>query len=229
MSFETKSQLAHAYVQPLFTWIYDATNSCAAALNGLLIFIAISVKASLLPWTVERTPPSPTSFLDGLRGFAAIVVSLYHLRDGYTESVHIGYSTKSSDTSWLQLPILRLIFAGSPMVTIFFLVSGYTLALGSFKDMQAGNTGKCLERIRSSILRRFLRLYLPTITSTFIVMICIRLGLYEKSRLEDQRSKFREPEPMVFQTTAEQLSDWLRETGSVLENQSRPRKERLLI
>ncbi len=161
------------------------------------------------PLPAHSLKPSPTSWLDGLRGYAALFVSLYHLRNGYTDSVHLGYKTGDGDTNLLQLPIVRLIFGGEAMVAIFFLVSGYSLSWGCFKDIQSGNPAKCRERILSSLFRRAFRLYLPTLASAFLAFICISLGLYDKGRDMDTRSCYREPEPDRFPTFSGQLGDWL--------------------
>jgi peptidoglycan/LPS O-acetylase OafA/YrhL len=165
-----------------------------------------------LPWPNRTTipnlaRPSPTAWLDGLRGFASVFVSLYHLRHGYTDDVHIGYGG-GTNRSILQLPFIRLIFAGPAMVAMFFLVSGYSLSWGSFNDLHAGNVEKCLNRIRSSIFRRFFRLYLPTIASTFLVLLCISLGLYSKGSQMDLRTSFREPQPKHFPNVSDQIKDW---------------------
>lgn len=177
-----------------------------------LLFLLGSLKASLLPWKEETEEASPTAFLDGLRGYASLFVSFYHLRIGYTDSVHIGYGSRPDATSIFQLPVVRLIFAGQQMVTIFFVVSGYSLALGTFKALKAGEPEKAVDRIRSSVFRRFLRLYLPTIASSFVVLCCLSAGLYDWGHQMDERSGYREPEPEVFGSFAMQLSNWVQET-----------------
>jgi peptidoglycan/LPS O-acetylase OafA/YrhL len=160
----------------------------------------------------SSSKPSPTAWLDGMRGYASFFVSLYHLRNGFTDNVHKGWGTDGANHSLLELPFIRLLFAGPSMVAIFFLVSGYSLCWGSFKDLQVGKVEKCLDRIRSSIFRRFLRLYLPTIASAFVVLVCISLGLYDKSNKMDARTGYREPLPKFYPTTFEQIQDWCAET-----------------
>lgn len=152
--------------------------------------------------------PSPTSWLDGLRGYAAFFVILYHLRQAYTGSVHVAYGTTENDTNPLQLPIIRLIFAGQAMVSLFFVVSGYSLSWGPSKDLHKGGIGKCLERIRSSIFRRAPRLYLPTLASAFMAMLCRSLGMYEWGHKMDIRD-YRAPEPERFGNIFAQFADYL--------------------
>jgi peptidoglycan/LPS O-acetylase OafA/YrhL len=166
--------------------------------------------------TSRSSKVSPTAWLDGMRGYASFFVSLYHLRNGFTDNVHKGWGLNGENHSLLELPFIRLLFSGPAMVVVFFLVSGYSLSWGSFKDLQSGNVEKCLDRIRSSIFRRFLRLYLPTIASSFIVLVCICLGLYDKGIKEDARTGYREPLPKIFPNASEQIWDWFRNTLSFI-------------
>lgn len=152
--------------------------------------------------------PSPTSWLDGLRGYAAFFVVLYHLRQAYTGSVHVAFGTTENDRNPLQLPIIRLIFAGQAMVALFFVVSGYSLSWGPSRDLLKGGVSKCLERIRSSLFRRAPRLYLPTLASAFMAMLCRSLGLYEWGHKMDIRG-YKAPEPERFSNVFVQLADYL--------------------
>jgi peptidoglycan/LPS O-acetylase OafA/YrhL len=158
--------------------------------------------------------PSPTAWLDGMRGYASFFVSLYHLRNGFTDDVHKGWGTDGQNHNLLELPFVRLLFSGPAMVAVFFLVSGYSLSWGSFKDLQVGRVAKCLDRIRSSVFRRFLRLYLPTIAATFVVLVCICLGLYDKGMRMDARTGYREPLPEMFPSALAQFWDWCDHTFS---------------
>jgi peptidoglycan/LPS O-acetylase OafA/YrhL len=133
---------------------------------------------------------------------------LYHLRQAYTHTVHVAYGTTENDTNPLQLPIIRLIFAGQAMVALFFVVSGYSLSWGPFKDLHEGGVGKCLDRIGSSVFRRAPRLYLPTLASAFIAMLCRSLGMYEWGHKMDIRQA-RAPEPERFDTFFAQFADYL--------------------
>jgi peptidoglycan/LPS O-acetylase OafA/YrhL len=139
---------------------------------------------SLLPSFVQSRYVKPehprrlhkTSFLDGLRGFAAFIVFVYH--------------TVSADAAWLlpaygmgdincfmQLPGFRIIFSGPAMVHIFFVISGYVLSAKAVQLIRAGNFEKLSDSIFSSIFRRPFRLFLPSIAGIAMLEFTIYAGL----------------------------------------------------
>lgn len=186
-------------------------------------FLFTSLKESLLPWTKEGKDASPTAYLDGLRGYAALFVSLYHLRNRYTHSVHVGFGFDEAANSVFQLPIARLIFAGQEMVIVFFVVSGCSLALSTFGSLKADDAAKALERIRSSIFRRFVRLYLPTVVASFLVCCCIFAGMYQWGYQMNGLGGYQEPEPLEYDSILAQLGDWAKETALFLNIFQQPR------
>src|SRR5215472_4591156 len=85
-------------------------------------------------------------FLDGLRGWAAVVVLLHHLFvDGLPPN-----SFMADRTLWAKVFFLNGILA----VSVFFVISGFSL---SIRYLEAGD-GKALGRIAAG---RYLRLALP--------------------------------------------------------------------
>src|SRR5690242_11309159 len=86
----------------------------------------------------------PTSYLDGLRGLASFIVCICH----YTESNH-GYFVPTyglngdKPSSFIQLPFLRIIYSGRPMVHIFFVISGFVLSYKPLKSIHQGSQDKC--------------------------------------------------------------------------------------
>jgi peptidoglycan/LPS O-acetylase OafA/YrhL len=138
----------------------------------------------LLPSFIQnriRTPTSTrklhkTSFLDGLRGMAALIVFIYH--------------TIRRDAGWLfpayglgdvrcitQLPFLRVLYSGPAMVHIFFVISGYVLSAKQVKFIRVGNFEKLSDSLFSSIIRRPFRLFLPSIGGLLIFEYTIIKGL----------------------------------------------------
>jgi peptidoglycan/LPS O-acetylase OafA/YrhL len=98
------------------------------------------------------------------------------------------------------------------MVTVFFLVSGYSLTLGSWATLHSGQTNKCLDHLCSSIFRRYIRLNLPVLASGSIVFCCTYFGLFEKTAAEDVRTGYREPQPQRFDSFTAQMMDFFKET-----------------
>jgi peptidoglycan/LPS O-acetylase OafA/YrhL len=124
----------------------------------------------------------PTSYLDGLRGLASMVVFICH----FTEENHAyfvpsyGLNPDRLPSSWLQLPFVRLIYSGRPMVHIFFVISGFVLSYKPIKAIHAANFERCFSLLSSSTFRRAFRLFGPCIVSTFIIMVLIQMGwLYQ--------------------------------------------------
>ena len=124
----------------------------------------------------------PTSYLDGLRGLASLIVFFCH----YTEG-NCGWFTAHPWGSWdeddlvrrsspLQLPFIRLIFSGRPMVHIFFFISGFVLSYKPLKLIRQRNFEVVHSTLASSVFRRAMRLFLPTTISTFLVMLLVYYG-----------------------------------------------------
>lgn len=106
----------------------------------------------------------PTAYLDALRGWAAVIVYIYH-------------AFGIPDLWFFQLPVIRVIFGGGPgMVAIFYVISGYVLSYRMLKMMRNQEAGRLLDCLASSTFRRYLRLYGSTAVATFIAMFIIRIG-----------------------------------------------------
>lgn len=131
--------------------------------------------------TTTTTAPKklhPTSYLDGLRGIASVAVFFCH----YTEDNHpylvptYGLN-KDNVSSWIQLPFLRIVYSGRPMVHIFFVISGFVLSYKPLKAIRARDFDKCYTTLSSSAFRRPFRLFGPCIVSTFIIAVMIQLRM----------------------------------------------------
>ncbi|KAI5927356.1 acyltransferase family-domain-containing protein [Camillea tinctor] len=127
----------------------------------------------------------PTSYLDGLRGIAALLVCICHYTEnhhGYltsTYGIHRG-KTAGAGADWvsspIQLPVLRLVFSGRPMVHIFFVISGFALSSRPLAEARARNWGRLQTALSSAAFRRPIRLLGPVTISTFIIFVFVRLG-----------------------------------------------------
>ncbi|KAF5627484.1 acyltransferase [Fusarium sp. NRRL 52700] len=123
-----------------------------------------------------RSSSSPTLYLDGLRGLFSFLVFLRHFLLPWEEGLDTGFG-QNGDTSFIKLPIIRLLYAG-PTVPIFFIVSGFVLAYKPLKLIHKKDYNALGLYTMSSVLRRPFRLFLPPLVSTFIVAIAVSAGLY---------------------------------------------------
>jgi peptidoglycan/LPS O-acetylase OafA/YrhL len=121
----------------------------------------------------------PTSYLDGLRGIAALVVFICHYTEDHYEYFTPSYGLNGSDgpSALIQLPFVRIIYSGRPMVHIFFVISGFALSYKPLKAIHAHDIEKCHALLASSAFRRPFRLFAPCIVSTFLIMLLIQAGL----------------------------------------------------
>ncbi|ODH45882.1 hypothetical protein GX48_08041 [Paracoccidioides brasiliensis] len=117
-----------------------------------------------------------TAYLDGIRGFAAFLVYCGHHQLWTHEMMSaeeifenaFGYKGRFY---FALLPGIRVFFSGGHFaVSVFFVLSGYVLAAKPLSLMVDGDYVKLGENIASSLFRRWLRLFLPVIATTFLYM-----------------------------------------------------------
>lgn len=163
----------------------------------------------------DTVPPSKlyaTSYLDGIRGIAAVLVMNRHYILAFSKRVLHGHDT-SGVTLYTDLPIIRIFLWGQSLVPTFFVIGGYVNALRPLQLMQAGTSdahGKVLQTISSALFRRFFRLYLPALTVIVVAMFLAYTGLYGPGdRAQEDRSLydgFRDFDLPAFDTLPQQLS-----------------------
>lgn len=122
-----------------------------------------------------------TGYLDGLRGFAAFLVYWGHHHLWARESLEpekifengFGYDHQYYLACF---PGLRIFFSGGHYsVTVFFIISGYVLSAKPLALIQAGDHIKLGDNLSSALFRRWLRLHLPVICTTFLYMTSFHL------------------------------------------------------
>lgn len=148
------------------------------------------VLRSLLPsFLSSRTPNfdlkpaalhSSTLYLDGLRGYASICVLNSHVVTAFTNAPQMDWGWgKDQYLTPTSLPGVRLLFSGPGMVTLFFLVSGFSCCLKPLEAMASNdpnNQSRALKNLSSSLMRRWFRLYLPVLCCTFMVSLFVYFG-----------------------------------------------------
>ncbi|KAI4862842.1 acyltransferase family-domain-containing protein [Hypoxylon rubiginosum] len=134
--------------------------------------------AKLVPSTTmgERGSVRPTAYLDGLRGFASLLVYWHHHQLWAHSATHqneifedsFGYDDKYHLAAFHGI---RTFFTGGHYaVSTFFVISGYVLSAKPLSLIQEQEYVRLGDNVASALFRRWLRLYLPLIAVTFLYM-----------------------------------------------------------
>lgn len=116
-----------------------------------------------------------TAYLDGLRGFSALLVYLHHHliwahSDKHGLSMYVlenPYSLKGRHYNFVCLPIIRVFFTGgNSAVAMFFLISGYVLSVSPLNALYSSDPARFANYLGSALFRRWIRLFLPVIATT---------------------------------------------------------------
>lgn len=119
----------------------------------------------------------PTAYLDGLRGFAALMVYFHH----HQLQAH-GMRGLSRETAILENAFgwegefhfatfygIRTFFAGGHIaVAVFFVISGYVLSVKPLSLIHAGEHLKLADTVASALFRRWFRLFIPLMVTTLV-------------------------------------------------------------
>ncbi|KAL8771410.1 MAG: hypothetical protein Q9209_003078 [Squamulea sp. 1 TL-2023] len=173
--------------------------------NGEWYFTPSELLPAWWKWT-ESPPPKlhPTTWLDGLRGVAALIVFFHHSTQIWLPGLRPGYGSSPEAYHIMQLPVLRIVFSGGAMVSIFFVISGYVLSTKPLRLARQGRYLELLENLSNSAFRRGPRLFIPCIVSTFITALLAMTGVFVTEGVARQYPR--------AETLWEQLGSWVRET-----------------
>jgi peptidoglycan/LPS O-acetylase OafA/YrhL len=171
-----------------------------------LIAVLPSYALGFIGHEVKRKKLHPTAWLDGLRGVAALCVVITH--SILIWRLDLFQIQEGHRLSFIEWPIIRLLFSGGAMVSLFFIISGYALSYRPLKLIQAREQKALLPSLASSVLRRWMRLYIPTFVSLFCSFLLTISNMY--SRPGGGR------EPPRYSTTWGQFCGWVQ----VLQNYS---------
>lgn len=167
---------------------------------------------------------SSTLYLDGLRGYASICVLNSHVVTAFTNAPQVDWGF--SDGQYLaptSLPGIRLLFSGPGMVTLFFLVSGFSCSLKPLEAMQnqhdTNSQARVLKNLSGSLMRRWFRLYLPVLCCTLLITLWVHLGGFRlvPYYIEDD-NLLHAPQRFVIQLPSiwQQLTFWFNDMYDLL-------------
>jgi peptidoglycan/LPS O-acetylase OafA/YrhL len=113
-----------------------------------------------------------TAYLDGLRGFAAFIVYWHHHQlwprqfgDLIFENA-FGYEGRYYLSCF---PLIRTFVSGGHFaVAVFFIISGYVLSAKPIQLIYSEQFTKFGDNIASALFRRWMRLYISLILTTFV-------------------------------------------------------------
>jgi hypothetical protein len=185
--------------------------------KNVMIFLLPTFVQSRLNCSTNLTSSKrvhTTAWLDGMRGTASVLVFIHHVTLP-SHDVSAAWSAGVPFNSVLRLPLIRFFYNGPFMVAIFFAVSGYALSYKPVMLMRQGDFETLCSTLSSSVFRRAFRIFLPCIASTFFIVLCVRLWLYEWTRpiATDPSRLSGGPEfhPERATMVMEQIRPWLHE------------------
>lgn len=164
-------------------------------------------------WVEEVHSPPPRlhaiAALDGLRGWACMLVFNFHFFFTYTHKTMTGWGFGGENWGFHHLPIIHLLISGHVMVAIFFVISGYVLSHKPLKLMRSNSWEQVFHTLASASFRRALRLYIPALVGIFVVFIAVLLGAYDYSiAVRDAGHTVRginEEHPEIFSSSSKQF------------------------
>ena len=146
-----------------------------------------------------------TSFLDGLRGLAAVFVVIQRYVGTFDGNIHEhGFGQDGKYYYIASLPFIRVFFSGgSAAVAIFFVLSGFVLSRRPLRLLRDGDRNACGTGLLSAVVRRPIRLYLPCLGVTFAGAVLLHAPgrvLREVSWPEPESSLFAEAANWVIES-----------------------------
>jgi len=164
----------------------DQTNYLQSPISLVRALISSTLPRGLRESSKQLKRAHDTSYLDALRGWAAVIVWISH--------------TFPYKNTWIfQLPFTKALVHGRSMTMVFFVISGYALSYRMLKLMRKHQAQGLLDAFVSSIFRRQIRLFGSTGIATFVAMLLVWFG-FDIPTLRE--------EPLLQQTFLLQLKDW---------------------
>ncbi len=178
------------------------------------LFAQLGVFQVLVPSFLHPVEPGqaprrlhPTSWLDGMRGVAALLVVAHHsCMLGFGDHIRRGYGSGPDEVWVMQLPILRLLYAGPPQVTLFYVISGYALSYKPLKLARSRRFTDAYAAISSSAFRRWPRLFLMPIVVTFVSAV---MAYFHVFGTHGWSYGLHGRSPPIKESFAAQMAHWL--------------------
>ncbi|CEL04436.1 hypothetical protein ASPCAL05566 [Aspergillus calidoustus] len=128
----------------------------------------------------KRSMDGRQRWLDGVRGIAAAIMACFHFTIGEMTIPYRGFTDEPAEQNrhLIQLLPFRILFAGKAIVTLFFVISGYSVGLAIIRRRGQNNNADCYRKLTSSVIRRGLRLYLPVTFACMTSQILFFMGAY---------------------------------------------------
>ncbi|KAF6829896.1 acyltransferase [Colletotrichum musicola] len=170
---------------------------------------SLSAGISGLP---TRSQHGQIEYLNGLRGLACLSVYIWHFSWPYQPGLFFAYGLDEQNTSFLQLPFVRLIYAGDAMVRVFFVLSGLVLSLGPLRAAYEGDIERVAKRVASLGIRRGFRLFIPPVVASICTLIASCLGWLDNlppSTPAPTRAQQHARIPLRQPNVGLQILDWL--------------------
>lgn len=164
------------------------------------------------------TKTYPTSWLNGLRGIAAVKVVTFHYVMAYSDFGFQPWGVDERHTHFFELPVIRYFYAGFSS-QLFFGISGFLIATRVFQAQEKRHTDPnrdLFTTVSIDLFRKVFRLYLPVFAITSFTMLYIYFGFYESYRtlLLDHEKLFPgdwyEPKPKQM-ALFKQIGYWIHE------------------
>jgi peptidoglycan/LPS O-acetylase OafA/YrhL len=116
-------------------------------------------------------------YLESLRGVAALVVVFGHFMLAFYPALWWGLPglvhTKSGAELFIKGTPLNLLYNGAFSVSIFFVLSGFVLTYGFFRDRSARMA------LVPAAAKRYTRLLLPILASNAVAFLLLQAGLFQ--------------------------------------------------
>lgn len=149
------------HLNSLPRWLQHSGGRAANPCRRLISLLSLALPFPLRYSTTRSLPKvQSTSYMNGMRGLACMVVFINHILFKYYPWIIHPYDGKDN-THLLQLPVVRLVHTGHSMVCIFLVMSGFVLSYSPLRKIHARQSEELVSSLCSSILRRGVRLFGP--------------------------------------------------------------------